>query len=57
MVAWFLLGPGSSTRVPSVKMLAGEACCSVLSAARTVQAVWMFTADIIAVFHIGGGQE
>lgn len=57
MVAWFLLGPGSSTRVPSVKMLAGEACCSVLSAAGTVEAVWMFTADIIAVFHIGGGQE
>lgn len=28
-----------------------------LSAARTVEAMWMFPADILAVFHISCGQE
>ena len=63
LVAWFLLEPGSrsSARVPSLsleKFWLGKVVAQYgVSAARTVEAMWMFPADIIAVFHIGRGQE
>lgn len=48
-MAWFLLGPGSSARVPSLKsgkVSAGEGRGSVQSkCARTIEATWMFPAD------------
>lgn len=60
-MAWFLLGPGSSARVPSLclgKFWLGKVVAQYgISAARTVEDMWMFPADIIAVFHIGRGQE
>lgn len=59
LVAWFLLGLGSSSRVPSLsleKFSLGKVVAQYgVRGARTVEATWIFPADTIAVFHIGCG--
>lgn len=57
----FLLGLGSFARESSLsleKFWLGKAVAqNRISAARTVEAMWMFPVDVTAVLHISRGQE